>query len=365
MNFKCKTSEITRAFQLLTSVIPARSPRPALNNVKIEGKEDRLELCATDSEIALQITIQGVSVETPGIISIPGGSVAAILRETSDEEILFTSEAERCALKTRDSVYELSGDDPHNFPFVPFIEEAQAVELPVPALRESIGKTAFSTGKEKTRFALNGILLEISGNTMKMVATDGKRLSLITKELTQSVGEDLSAIVPTKAMNLVERITEGAEVAQLSLHESIIQFRVNEVTLCAKLVDGNFPSYNEVIPDDYTKFAKVDTATFFSGVRRAALFTSEDSRSIQMSLCGSKLQLKSRSEMAGNAEIEMEVENEGDLVEIAFNPDFLVDVLRVTSEPKFDLIYMDFNRPVLLKSEENYLNLIMPISASP
>lgn len=369
MKFKCKTEDIAHAFQLLVSVIPGRTPRPTLNNVKIETKENSLELSATDSEIALSYVIDGVAVEEPGVVSIPGNHMSSILRETFDAEVAFSAEGESCELQTADSVYRISGDDPHNFPFIPLIDEdVGSIELPVSVMRDAIRKTAFATSREKTRYALNGILTKISGNKLEMVSTDGKRLARISKELPQGIDGEISAIVPTKAMQLIERIGEGAgegEKLQLSLKENIVQLRMPNITLCAKLVDGNFPNYEEVIPTDYTKRITLNCALLNSGMRRASLFTSEESRAVQFTLAGEILTLQSHSDVAGEAKIELKVEGNEHEIDVAFNPEFLLDVLRVTVSETLDIEFMDFNRPVLIKSEEGYVNVIMPISASP
>jgi len=266
-------------------------------------------------------------------------------------------------------VYRISGDDPHNFPFIPLLDDdASAVELPVAVIRNAIHKTAFATSREKTRYALNGILIKISSNKLEMVATDGKRLALVTKELLQGVDSEISAIVPTKAMQLVERIGEGAreeDKLQLSLKENIAQLEMPNITLCGKLVDGTFPNYEEVVPTDYTKRITLNCALLNSGMRRASLFTSEESRAVQVTLAGDLLTLRSHSDIAGDAKIELKVEGNEHEIDVAINPEFLLDVLRVTVSETLDIEFMDFNRPILIKSEEGYVNVVMPISASP
>jgi DNA polymerase-3 subunit beta len=340
-----------------------------LNNIRIESKENSLVLAATDSEVALQVVIEATSVETPGVISIPGNYVASILRETLDEEVAVSAEGESCELLARDSVYRIAGDDPHNFPFIPFIEEEiEAVELPVGVITDGIRKTIFATSKEKTRFALNGILVKLNENKLEMVATDGKRLALIGKELPKGVERAVNAIVPTKAMQLVERIAEGVpkeNMLRLNLKENIVQFRLPNITLCAKLLEGSFPKYEEVIPKDYTKRVALNTGAFHSGMRRAALFTGEESKSVQFALRGGILTLRSHSDLAGDAKIELSIEGNEHEVDLSFNPEFLIEVLRVTAAETLNIEFSDFNRPVLLKSEEGYLNLVMPISTGP
>lgn len=363
MKFYCKTSLLSSAFQLLAPVIPGRTPRPVLNNVKIETKENGIELLATDSEIAIRCVIPDSKVEEQGAVSIPASNIAAILRETSDDEVMLKSDGAACEIRSRDSVYKVHGDDPHNFPFVPFIEKGQSLELPASQFIEAVRKTVFSTAREKTRYALNGLLVNISGNKLEMVATDGKRLALISKQLEKAVEKPVTALVPKKAMEIVERISGNEGVIFVDVLEQVIQLRLRDVTLCGRLVEGSFPKYEEVIPKDFTRQLKVSVGPFHSAVRRAALFTSEDSKAVRVQLRENVMVVRSSSELSGQAEIELPVDYQGGEMEIAFNPEFLLDLLRVVSQDSLVFEFTEADKPVVIRAEEGYLNLVMPITS--
>ena len=363
MKIKSKTHQISEAFQFLYSVIPARSPRPTLNNVKIETKDDSVELSATDSEIALRYTLTEVEILELGVVSIPASNVTAILRETSNETVELESQGEEFFIRTLDSSYRIVGDDPHNFPFIPFIDDAASISIPSNLVSSCIQKTSFATSKEKTRYALNGILVSISGTTVEMVATDGKRLALVEKTFEGQAVESFEAIVPTKAMSILERLAEGDAPVAISVQENLVQFVTGSVMLCAKLVEGTFPNYREVVPANYSKSISVNKEMLFSAVKRASLFTSEESKAVNLSAKDQTITLKSHSDAAGDAQIQIGVEQDEEM-EIAVNPEFLIDLLRVSDNEDIVLEFMDFNRPLVIKPAEGYLNVIMPISAT-
>jgi len=358
-----KTNQLSEAFQLLSSVIPIRSPRPTLNNVKIESRDGSVELSATDSEIALRYLISDVEIIEGGVISIPASKVTAILRETLDETVELESQGEEFWIRSKDSSYRIAGDDPHNFPFIPFIAEASSISVPSQLIANCIQKTSFATSKEKTRYALNGILLSISGYNLAMVATDGKRLALVQKTFEAQVEEHLEAIIPTKAMSILERVGESNSSVAISIQENLVQFVIGRLTLCAKLVEGTFPNYREVVPTNYSKKLLVNKEMLLSAVKRASLFTSEESKAVNLIAKDSILTLKARSDVTGDAQIQIVIEQKEEL-DIAVNPEFLIDILRVSDEENIVLEFMDFNRPLLIKPVEGYINVIMPISAT-
>ncbi|MBI2191568.1 MAG: DNA polymerase III subunit beta [Planctomycetes bacterium] len=364
MKFITKPVLLANAFQLVGGVIPANSPRPALNNIRLETKGGGVELIGTDTEVALRSLIRDVRVEQEGVVSIPPSNLALIMRETRDEEVVFQAEGNVCEIRSPRSRYRIQGDDPHNFPFVPFIESGKSMEFQVGDFLESIRRTIFATAKEKARFALNGVLLEMSGQDFQMVATDGKRLSMVSKTLEQKVEGKIFAIVPRKAMELFERIAAGREQEKLLLdvQEALIQFRVSDVTLSAKLVEGNFPNYREVIPKEYPIRLELPAAPFHSDLQKAAYMASDTSRVVYIGFKKGMLTFKSSNEGVAEAELEMPVEYDNKELVLGFNPEYLADILKVLASGTFRMEFAEVNRPVLVRADEGYLNLIMPIT---
>ena len=365
MKFKTSTKSLSTVFQLLDTVVLNRSPRPTLSNVKIETKNDKtLEISGTDSEIAVRYILEDVIIDTPGIVSIPSANIATLLKETSDQEISFSSDENRCEIQSTDGSYRFFTDDPHNFPFLPFIDTSNSIPLPYAQFVSGIRKTIFAAAKEKTRFALNGLYFNMTATELEMVATDGKRLSKILIPISppgDSI-ENCSAILPKKAMDMLDKINITEDEITFEISDNLVQFNLKNITICAKLVEGSFPNYHEVIPTGYTKQIKIDTDTLSSAVRRASLFTSEESRSIMFCVREDVLIIESKSEVSGEAKIQIPIEYSGEDIDIVINPEFLGDVLRVSTDKDVCIEFMEANKPLLIRCGENYCNVIMPIS---
>jgi DNA polymerase-3 subunit beta len=356
------TSRITEAFQLLLTVVPGRSPRPVLNNVRIEASDKGVDLSGTDSDLGLRYVIPDAAVDEPGVVCIPIAQVAGLLRETADEEVTFSTSGNIGEVFTRDSTCKVLGEDPHTFPAIPFVEGDATLELPVPLLLDGIRKTAFATAKEKTRYALNGVLFNLEGTRLDMVATDGKRLSRATKQVPGAAPAPVYVIVPKKCLDVLERFSTTQGNYRINLQENLVHFRAAPLSLCAKLVEGMFPKYQQVIPQDYTNRITMSIPILASAARRAAIFTSEDTKSIQLVLGAGTMTVRCQSELTGEAVITLPIEYGGPEMTFALNPEFLVEALRAMPGEVFSFEFGAVDQPVILRSGEEYLNLIMPIT---
>jgi DNA polymerase-3 subunit beta len=238
-------------------------------------------------------------------------------------------------------------------------------EIPAETLRGMVEWTVFAAARENTRYAINGVLWEQDKGVLTLVATDGRRLSLIAAEVTRSGGTPVHAIVPVKAIQLFQRIaSEDGDSVRVKLVGNQILLRTQRATMSSALVEGHFPRYQEVIPTDSNKVLHVDTQEFLSAVRRAALLTNEESRGVRLSITSQQMKLASRAPEQGEAEITIPVQYKGDDLDIGFNPNFLVDVLRAvrTDEVAFEL--KEPNRPGILRVGPRQLYVVMPLNLS-
>jgi DNA polymerase-3 subunit beta len=242
------------------------------------------------------------------------------------------------------------------------------MEVNLIKLQEAVEHCLFATAKENTRYALSGILWEAVGKKLTLVGTDGRRLAKYKLTLASEVDKKLESeksIVPAKTMALLDRIGAGEK------DEAAVRFVDNKIILVcgstvisSALVEGNFPKYEEIIPTDYKNKLQLNTAATLSAVRRAALLTNEDSKGVKLALSKNSLVFTCRAPEMGDAEIAMEVDYTGEAMEMGFNPQFLVDVLKVIREDSFELQLGQADRPGLIKSGANYLYIVMPVSLS-
>jgi DNA polymerase-3 subunit beta len=250
MNVTCKTENLSDAFQLVASVVETKATKRILQDVKAETVGDKvLQLSATDLEIGVKCVVEAVEVKAKGAIVVPAASVSAILRESSDEAIELSLEGDNCQIKGRDSVFKLPTQDPDEFPVIPDFPDQKTIEIGKDDLRMMIRRTSFCAAVEQTRYALNGVLFVSGNGELTMVATDGRRLARITRKAKGGSSDVKQAIVPTKAVVLLDRmLVEEGENIELSFHENKLWARTGNAVLCTSLVEGQFPDYEGVIP---------------------------------------------------------------------------------------------------------------------
>lgn len=364
MKVKFNRSALQEALTLVTGIIPARTPKPILQCLRITTQDGSIRLGATDLEIGITCSVAQVEITEPGDIVVPADKLLSIVRESFDEVIVLEASESAVYLVGSDSRFTIYSHDPQQYPAIPDFDGAANIEVKLQKLQEGIEQTVFSAAKESTRYALNGILWEVSGKKLSLVATDGRRLAkaIVPLEKTAALPEG-RIIVPAKTMNLLHKIP-AQEDSLMSVKFSGNQIIVSceSTVVSSTLVDGNFPKYEDIIPKDYTKKLTLPVSGVLSAVRRAALLANEDSKGIRLALDKNTLVFTSRAPETGDAQIDMAVEYKDAPMEIGFNPQFLVDVLRVIKADDFELHLGQPDRPGLLKSGPNFLYIVMPVN---
>lgn len=351
------------ALALAGSVVPRSTPKPILQCVRLRTQKGKLFLSATDLEAGMVCEIDQVEIVKEGDIVVPADKVSAIVRETADETIQLEESESTLHITAADSRYTIYGHDSRQYPSVPEFTGKPDVEVALEHLKQGITQTLFAAARESTRYALNGVLWEIHDKKLHLVATDGRRLarSIIALQKAAQVPEG-KIIVPAKTMSLLEKLPSDPQaVVAVSFPENRIAVLCGRNTISSTLVEGNFPKYEDIIPKDYEKKVVLDTQAAISAVRRAALLVSEDSRGIKISLQKGQMLFSSRAPETGEAQIEMAVEYDGPSIEIGFNPQFLLEAFRVITADTFELHLGEPDRPGLIKSDPNFLYIVMPV----
>jgi len=356
---------LAEALGLLTSVAPSRTPKPILRCVQITAEDKEVRICATDLEVGINYSISEVQIEKAGEVIVPADRLNAIVRESVDEVLVLEATDGKCEIRGADSHFTVYGQEPGQYPVVPGFEGDAEIEIGLSNLQAGIEQCLFATAKESSRYAINGVLWEIKDKKLIMVATDGRRLARSTVKLASApkgeVPENL--IVPGKAMGLLDKIggDEKDAVAVKLLDNQILMSCAN-VVISSNLVEGNFPKYEDIIPTDYTKKLTLSTEAALSAARRASLLANEESKGIQLSLETGKIVFSGRAPETGDAEVDMAIDYKGEPINIGFNPQFLIDALRVIRAADFELELGEPDRPGLLKSGRDFLYVLMPIN---
>lgn len=364
VNFNRAT--LAETLGLLTTTVPVRTPKPILRCTRITAGEKDVHICATDLEVGINCLISEVQVEQPGEVAIQADRLAAIVRESSEDVLVLEAVENTCEITGADSHFTIYGQEPKQYPVVPGFEGQADIEIALDNLQAGIERCLFATAKETGRYAINGVLWEIKGKRLFLIATDGRRLARCRVNLVSAPNESVDEqkiIVPTKAMALLDKIgSRDKDMVAVKLVGNQILISCANVVISSNLVEGNFPKYEDIIPTDYDKKLTLYTEAVLSAVRRAALLTSEESRGIKLSIGKDSLLFSSRAPETGDAQIRMTIDYKGKPIDVGFNPQFLIEALRVMRTPEFEMELGQPDRPGLIKSGADFLYVLMPIS---
>ncbi|MCP4590640.1 MAG: DNA polymerase III subunit beta [bacterium] len=365
MKVRVQRAELADALTAACSVAPTRSPKPILQCVLLEAATDHCRLQATDLEIGIRALLSQVEVAEEGSTLVAADKLAQIVRESTDDVLEIETDETTCHVRGAASHFQIYCQEPAEFPPVADLAGEPDFEIEPAVLKRLTEWTVIAAARESTRYAINGVLWDQRGTKLTLVATDGRRLARAAGAV-QAAGEpEHRAIVPSKAMHLFQRVLgEGSDPIALKITDSQIVARSPRMVVTAGLVEGQFPQYEEVIPNDCDKELDLPTLQFLGAVKQAALLTNEESRGVRFSLSPDRLTLSSRAPEQGEATIDLEVSYAGPPIDIGFNPVFLIEALRVVRTDSVKLQLKDAKRPGVLLGGEDLLCVVMPVNLS-
>jgi len=366
MKVIAQTAALQEALALASSIVAIRTPKPVLQCVKLEARGKTLTVLATDLEAGCRYVVAQVEVKQEGEALVPVQKFADIVREAVGEETLtISAEADACEITGAGSRFKLRSFDPAEYPAVAEFEDPGDFQVSAEALTGAIERTLFAVARAHSHYAISGVLWEASKKKLQLVATDGHRLALAKAGLPKAAARDVSAIVPGKLMALLQRAAAAAEEnLSVKITETQILIRTARAVLISTLVQGNFPKYTDVIPADCSRKATIAAEVFLHRLRQAALLTDEESRGVRLAFGPEELTLTSRAPETGEAEVTLPVTFSGEALEIAFNPVFLIDALKVVQTDEVTMELGESNKPAIVKSGGDFLYVVMPVDLS-
>jgi DNA polymerase III subunit beta len=368
MKITCNREKLLHAFQTVAVIAPARSPKPILQNVKLEVSKDSATLMATDLEVGIRYEADGVEVDVPGAAVLPVGRFGSILRESSDATFRIESDNEGTSVRGERSQFKLPSENPQDFPAIAEFGEQSYYELSARLFRELIRRTIFATDNESSRYALGGVKLEWNENLLTAVGTDGRRLAKMEGPA-QGVGQPAPfgdvTVVPTRAMNLLERALadDGSEV-QLAVRQNDILVKNPRATIYSRLLEGRYPRWRDVFPQRANSI-KIDLTVgpVYSAVRQAAIVTSEESRGIDFTFGSGSLVLAGQTAEVGQSRVELPIAYDGTPITITLDPRFVIDFLKVLdAEKPFTIDLQDSDSAAVCTTDDGYGYVIMPLA---
>jgi DNA polymerase III subunit beta len=368
MKVTCDREKLWHAFQMTAGVAPPRSPKPILQNVKLEVSESGATLMATDLEVGLRLEVPGFEIAVPGSVVLPIARFGSILRESSDEKLHIESDGRSALVRGQRSEFRLPTENPDEFPAVAAFTEEKYHELPARFFREIVRRTAFATDNESSRYALGGVLLELSEDKLVAVGTDGRRLAKQEGPARSVGGHETvqsATIVPTRAMTLLDRaLAENEQDIQLAARGNDVLVQSGRATIYSRLVEGRYPRWRDVFPrrENPVKIEMV-VGPFHATVRQAAIVSSEDRRGVDFTFGEGKVVLTCRSAEFGESHVELPIAFDGPPRAITLDPRYVSDFLKVLDpEQTFIFEMQDFESAAVCMTEDGYSYVIMPLA---
>lgn len=371
MKFSIERAVFAKALSHVTRVVERRNTYPILANVVLAADPDgRLSLRATDLDIEITEPVTA-TVSEPGITTVPGHMLSEIIRKMPDgAEITFEETDHSSVVKAGRSRFNLAGLSPDSYPELKSGEFTHSFEIPAKDLARIIAKTAFAISTEETRFYLNGVYLhtveDMGEMALRAVATDGHRLARCQCPAPDGAVGMPGIIVPRKTVGEIAKLIDGAETVLVEISTNKIRLTINQTVLTSKLIEGQFPDYQRVMPKENNKHAIVAKTELDKALDRVATMASErGGKAVKLTLAEGNLTLEVSNPDHGAATEEMAVQfDPSERMEIGFNAKYLADVLHVLDGDDVRLELKEAGDPALLRSDGDdgsFLAVLMPM----
>ncbi|MHB8845204.1 MAG: DNA polymerase III subunit beta [Nitrospirota bacterium] len=369
MKLKIKKDEILKGLQRIQGVVDKKNTMPILSNMLLIADGKGVEIVATDLEIGLRGRYEA-EVEKPGAVTVSAKKMFEIVRELPEENIqIRVEESNWVKIVSGRSQFKLVGLPKEEFPNLPDVAEEGMITIAGEALREMIKKTLYAAGENDARYVLNGLFVHLQqgkgGLNVRIVGTDGHRLSMIDRVVDAKHKEE-SVIVPKKAMLELRRLLEedeSQEGFQIGFSKNHALFKRGDLVMVSKLIDGNYPNYQQVLPTQNTKMVTVPKDLITHAVKRVSILSKEKNNAVKLQLEHNQLTLSTNNPEVGEANEELAIDYTGDSLAIGFNSRYLMDVLTAMDGENITLELNDALSPCLIKEagNESYKCVVMPM----
>ena len=367
MKFTCDRDLINKEISIAQEIISSRNVMSILSNVLLEAADDRLIIRATDLKVGFETQIP-VQVAAPGTATVYCDKLVGILRSLPGGEVEFELD-DSSMLFIRPLVkkinFKLKSIASDKYPEIQAVSEGSYFEVSQADLTDMISNTIFAVSDDETRYFMNGVYLEKSGEKLNMVASDGRRLSFISKAIDPAVSDISGVIIPPKILTLIRKLLPGEGNLALCVTDKNIFMRFGERRVSSNLIDGQFPNYARVIPESQDYQIVVDRVQLEDALKRVSLLVEQKARRVFLGLSENTLVVSSEESEIGMAREEIPCEYVGPDVTVALNYAYLLEPLREIDSEQVSLRYTDINKAITLTSipEKDYLHIIMPMQA--
>lgn len=354
MKFEILREAVLKPLQMVSGVVEKKQTLPILSNVLINLKDGELTITATDLEMEVIATTR-VDTSASGSTTVPVRKFLDTCKTLTDESLItFSIDGSKAILTSDKTRFRLTTMPAEDFPVIDTKSQLFSFTLTQKALKRLIDKTSFAMAFQDVRFYLNGLLLEITPQAIKTVATDGHRLAICSLDAGAGVAEDTSIIIPRKGVFEIARLLEDSEEeVEIVVGENFIRIILEDVIFTSKLVDGKYPNYDSVIPKNTDKQILADKTLLRQCLIRTSILSNEKYRGIKLEISSGFLRASANNPDHEEAEDEILIDYEGEPVEIGFNVNYLLDAITALDADTVELNITDSNGSTLVKGVDD------------
>lgn len=373
MKFKINRDHFSTGLQQVLNVVSTRGTMPILSNVLIKAENNTIALTTTNLDLGIRCLIKA-TVETSGALTLPVRKLTTIIKSlpNSDVEVQATS-GNQAKIASGGSLFRIMGIGEEDFPALPSFEDQHVFNLSQDEFVNMLKSVSYAQSTDENRHILNGVYFIFEEDKMTLVATDGRRLALTSRDMQVSGENAGNLILPAKTVAELERLLGQGESVKITFNERQVAFEIaikaesdehglqDSIYLVSKIVEGNYPNYKQVIPKETEHRIKVERELLQECVQRAALVTSDKNNSIKIKLSQNLLEISGSSPEFGESHESMAIAYEGEEVQVAFNPGFLMDPLKALTKDEVYFEFKDELSPGVFKTLDSFLCVIMPL----
>ncbi len=372
MKLTCKQADLTSALNLVNRAVSPNNTLPVLNNILLRAEGKKIFFGATNLEIAISASFDA-EIENEGTLTVPAKVFSSYVSLLEDKEVeLSVLNGSTLLIKSPGSETKMKGISSEEFPLLPKLENPGIFKFPVKPVLEALDQVVFAASTNVSRPVLTGLFWQVKGKTVKLAATDSYRLGEKQFELAESLDNDTSFIVPSKTAQELQKILENTTEKEFEVRvaKNQVLFKVDGVELISRLIEGNFPDYDKILPKEIKTQATLSTEAFLLGLKKVSVIVRENSNNVKIRLekseatGGGKMLIFSDETQVGQGATEVPLENmTGEPLETALNVQYLLDVLSHLKDSKANFSLNDGLSPVMVTPVQSsgYLHIIMPL----
>jgi DNA polymerase-3 subunit beta len=362
MKFKTDKNQIFKTIQKVQNAISSKSTLPILSNILLEADKNFIKITATDLDIGISSTIP-IKPEKEGAITLPAKKFLDVIKELPDGgDISFSTKKNNITtIESGKIVFKIIGLPKDEFPQPPDFKNKDTITLPQNFLKNIIAITAFAVSRDDTRYVLNGVLFVIKDKTIKLVATDGRRLAVAEKELPGTTAIETKIIIPTKTVQELNRLLQETGEVKILFDENQILFDLGDTLIISRLIEGEFPSYEQVIPKEAKEKITIDKEALLAAAKRASILTNQDSMAIRLDVSKDKMAVSKNTPYMGEVREEVGASYRGKDLSIGFNPNYIIEVLKNIDVKEVGLELTDTDKPGVIRLGSEYVYVVLPM----